>query len=582
MELKILFLMLWRRKWFVTAVFMAFFLPFLAGAFLLPKVYEATATMYVTPSEVRSMLFAGLGMQASTDSTDSETRISLVLARPVLDEVIRHLQLRDRHGALMTAADILKSRFLVSYFYPEPYFEAEVVQDTELIEIAAKSSDRDEAVMMADTLAEVFRARAVKERIDEYRQARGFVLGKLEFFEKGYMDDVGWIRSFRMSDSAVGLADDFASPLIGAKESSTVESLKQTLLDLQAQLAETLVFKTLEHPEVVALRQRLRATRIELAREIELNDSSMKVMFSVRQSMYSTLLGLLQQIDMAESLVFSDIRIVEPAALPPLKSPDRPSKALFMIIGLLLGGFFAAAGAFVLEYVDDSVRKGSDRASKSCFVGIVPGNGLRRPCLIDRFRPRPALVESYRRMRNAVFREWDHKLAIVAGVERSDPSELTAINIAVSLARAELRTLLIDADFAVARCHRLFRMKRVPGFSDVLRGVATLEQAVAGSGINGLSVLCAGAKENKASGLIDLPAAGDLLRRLRNEYDAVVVNASCISGSDDAAVMSGLADAVILTAREGRTGRCEFEKCVADLEARKRDECSVVRVLHLF
>ncbi len=582
MELKILFLMLWRRKWLVAAVFIAFFLPFLAGAFLLPKVYEATATMYVTPSEVRSMLFAGLGMQVSTDSTDSETRTSLVLARPVLDEVIRKLQLRDTHGALMTAADILDTKFLVSYFYPEPYIEAEVVQDTELIEISAKSLDRDEAVMMADTLAEVFRARALKERIDEYRQARTFVLSKLEAFEKGYLDDVGLFRSFRMSDQAAGLADDFSSPLIAAKESSTVESLKQTLTDLEAQIAELLVFKTLEHPEVIAMRQRLRATRLELAREIELNDSSMKMMFSVRQSMYSTLLGLLQQIDMAESLVFSDIRIVEPAALPPLKKPDRPSKVLFIAIGILLGGFFAAAAAFCLEYMDDAFRKSPERDTDSAFIGMVPGNGLRRACLLDRFHPRPALVESYRRIRNAVFREWEHKIAVVTGVSRSDRAELTAVNMAFSLALAGRRTLLIDSDVAAPLCHRLLRLKRSPGLSDVLRGTVSLEQALAESGVDGLRVLCAGAQENKAGGLIDLPASGDLLRRLRSEYDAVIVNASCIKRSDDAAVLSRVADAVIVTAREGRTGRGEFEGALAVLESRKQDACALVRVLHLF
>jgi uncharacterized protein involved in exopolysaccharide biosynthesis len=112
MELLKVYAALLRRKWIFLQAVVFFTIGATVLALVLPKRYEATAKISVESSSVESSILGemDLGEMAqslSGSSDDMQTLISLAQMRPVLDEVIWRLQLRDTDGELLPAEKLL-------------------------------------------------------------------------------------------------------------------------------------------------------------------------------------------------------------------------------------------------------------------------------------------------------------------------------------------------------------------------------------------------------------------------------------------------------------------------------------------
>jgi capsular exopolysaccharide synthesis family protein len=137
-----------------------------------------------------------------------------------------------------------------------------------------------------------------------------------------------------------------------------------------------------------------------------------------------------------------------------------------------------------------------------------------------------------------------------------DGKTTTVVNLALSLAQRGIRVLLIDADVRRGVVHSVFRGAREPGLSEVLRGTTRFESARRGVSVGDRGVmdyLTSGKLYPGDYGLVASDAMRDLLARVREQYDLVIVDTPPVNIITDAAVLAANADGVILVVRVGVT-----------------------------
>jgi len=316
----------------------------------------------------------------------------------------------------------------------------------------------------------------------------------------------------------------------------------------------------------------LPAKEIRLA-QLDRNVSNLSQIYTLVQSR-------LKEAEIAEAADDPSVRLVDRAPLP--RAPVSPRKGLSVALALVAGLMLGMFGAVVREYADRALHTRHDVRVATGGVpvlGIIPhgvsGNGQRRlPDLVykrdrggedtggqNQFAPgsQEELSEAFMRLAaNVGFAhpERPPQVLLVASALPGEGKTTSAVNLALTSAWRGGRVLLVDADMRRGGVHRLFKVPREPGLSDVLRGAVAAVEAVrhvdVGAG-HVLHVLARGGAVRHASQLIGAADLPRVLTSLRGAYDAVIIDSSPINVVTDATLLAPFCDGVILVARAGVT-----------------------------
>ena len=137
---------------------------------------------------------------------------------------------------------------------------------------------------------------------------------------------------------------------------------------------------------------------------------------------------------------------------------------------------------------------------------------------------------------------------VTSAMGNEGETELASL-LAYRLARAGKRTLLIDADLVTPRTHEVMGEPGEPGLSDVLRGQAAWTDVVRPSQVTDLWFVVAGHADHQAAEAMAREEMGPLLKQLRSEYDAIIIDASAVLTMAHGLQVGRHADAAILTVR---------------------------------
>ncbi|QSJ15835.1 polysaccharide biosynthesis tyrosine autokinase [Nostoc sp. UHCC 0702] len=344
---------------------------------------------------------------------------------------------------------------------------------------------------------------------------------------------------------------------IGELRQSLIENFASTeaeRLGLSGQIA-TLSSKLSAYKQRVNVLPRLEQIQRQLERKLKAS-----------QTTYEALLTRLQEVQLAENQNIGNARIISPALVP--DQPTGPRKALIIAGGGIFGIMLGIIAAFMLDLIDRSVKtvKEARELFQYTLLGVIPlvgGNGKRSsylpgvdqqiPRVIGRDIPHFPVGDAYQILQaNLKFLSSDKKLkAIVVSscVSKEGKSEVAA-NLALAMAQLGHRVLLVDADMRRPIQHHIWGMTNAVGLSNVIVDQSPIRVAIQ-EVMPYLYVLPSGVVPPNSVALLDSQRMATLVTSFTEEYDFVIFDTPPLLGMADAAVLSKLADGIMLVVRPG-------------------------------
>jgi capsular exopolysaccharide synthesis family protein len=152
------------------------------------------------------------------------------------------------------------------------------------------------------------------------------------------------------------------------------------------------------------------------------------------------------------------------------------------------------------------------------------------------------------------------KLIQVSSPEPGDGKTTSISNLAIAIAQSGKRVLLVDADLRRPTVHEMFRVSQEVGLSDVLLGEIEWENAIKATPFASLSVLTAGLAPENPAELLSSPALAVLLRRVREDFDYVLVDSPPILAVTDPCIVAPHTDGMLLVVRMEKNKRPAVER----------------------
>lgn len=157
----------------------------------------------------------------------------------------------------------------------------------------------------------------------------------------------------------------------------------------------------------------------------------------------------------------------------------------------------------------------------------------------------------------------------------SDGKSTNAVSLAVSIAMAEQRVLLIDADMRKPSVHRYFGLEAKNGLSEILAGLTT-EIKLRSTDTEGLSVLTAGQIPPNPAELLGSKQMDMLLDYVRQYFDYVIIDTPPVNIVTDASIISDKITGYIFIVQSGKNHIQDLKAAVSQIEEVKGDIVGVI------
>jgi len=179
--------------------------------------------------------------------------------------------------------------------------------------------------------------------------------------------------------------------------------------------------------------------------------------------------------------------------------------------------------------------------------------------------PQAPATEAYRALRmNLAFTSLDKSLEtlVVSSPAPDETKSPVAANLAIVMAQAEQRVILVDVDLRRPHLHQIFGVPQEPGVTTVMLSQA--DDAVAlplvDTPVPGLRLLSSGALPPNPAAILASKKMQYLLTQLKAEADVVIFDAPPVTVAVDASVMAAQTDGLLLVVRAGHTRRDRIEQ----------------------
>lgn len=154
----------------------------------------------------------------------------------------------------------------------------------------------------------------------------------------------------------------------------------------------------------------------------------------------------------------------------------------------------------------------------------------------------------------------------ITSAAAGEGKSITLLNLAISIAKAGQKVLLIDADLRRPAVARLLVEKAAPGLSNILAGLVDTEEALRKDIYPNLDIIFSGDIPPNPSELLGNERMKELIETMAHQYDYILVDTPPVNVVSDACIVANLLDGVLLLVRQGRSKKEAVRRAVANLE----------------
>jgi non-specific protein-tyrosine kinase len=188
-------------------------------------------------------------------------------------------------------------------------------------------------------------------------------------------------------------------------------------------------------------------------------------------------------------------------------------------------------------------------------------------------KPRSPAAEAYRTLRtNLQFAAPELRRLLLSSAGPDEGKSTAVANLAVVMAQTGTKVIVVDCDLRRPSQHALFQLRNSSGLTNLLLGPAG-RPATEGdlplqpTAVEGLWLLASGPPAPNPAELLSSPRLEEVLARLDERADVLLIDSPPVVPFADAAVLSRKADGVVLVVGAGTVKRDLARKAKAQLEA---------------
>jgi succinoglycan biosynthesis transport protein ExoP len=331
-----------------------------------------------------------------------------------------------------------------------------------------------------------------------------------------------------------------------------------------AQNNEDMLRKSLNDEEQSAYKNGAKGVQYEFARsEYEAN-----------RILYDGLQQRLQEAGIMAGLHTTSIRIVDNADIPVF--PSHPRKRANLAVGGASGLMLGFILALLFESLDTNLKTMNDieRALQLPLLAAIPSVET-EDLLPSKFRESAIsrgasswsrIAEALRGMRTSILLSSPGappKVIMITSTRPAEGKSSVATLMAITFALNGSRVLLIDADLRRPSVHLRFRIPKGLGLSSLLSGKSNIKDATTEwPELTNLHIMTSGPVPPLPSELLGSRQMEDLILKLREEYDFVLIDTPPVLAVTDASILGRLTDAAILIIRYGAAQRHVVQRCI--------------------
>ena len=277
------------------------------------------------------------------------------------------------------------------------------------------------------------------------------------------------------------------------------------------------------------------------------------------RDLYDMFMGRLKETSTASDLQSVVARVVDPAIVS--DAPIKPKKRMVISLAFVLSLMLGIAVAFMLEYLDNTVRSAEDAERKLGLplLAAIPAVELlagQSAGLYYRDAPKSLFAEAIKTIRTGILLSGiDHpkKTLVVTSSVPGEGKSTVAIDLALAHAQTK-RVLLIDGDMRRPSVAKVMGLDNShPGLSMLVLGIETLEKCVYKIEGSTLDVLTAGSIPPNPLELLLSEKFKELLAELGEKYDIIIVDSPPVQLVSDAVVLASMATGVVFVLKADAT-----------------------------
>ncbi len=374
---------------------------------------------------------------------------------------------------------------------------------------------------------------------------------------------------------------------------SGVQALQQQRAGLQAQYQQKLqVFKA-DYPEMLQLKSQIDEVNRQIGAEMASIRASVKAEFDAASSQEGMLKGQIsslrgQALDVDSRSIDYNIlkrdvdtnrqmydsllqRVKEVGAAGDVRSNNisvvdraqqgfrfKPNLFKNLVLGMLGGLLLGILVAFVLEFLDDTLKTPDDLEQKLrlAVLGIIPKLGPKQTFAEVAADPRSAFSEAYRSVRTALQFATDHgvpRSLLVTSPSASEGKSTTALALARNFAQLGKSVLLIEADLRNPSLHKTLGLRVELGLSNLLSGSNGLTEVTQPTDDERLHVILAGPLPPNPAELLSGSKFISMLTVATERYDQVIIDGPPVLGLADSPILGNAVEGTLLIVTSGKT-----------------------------
>lgn len=301
--------------------------------------------------------------------------------------------------------------------------------------------------------------------------------------------------------------------------------------------------------------------------------------YRLNDAIYNYMLEKRAEAKITQASNLPDNIIIEPAKMVSNR-PVSPNKKMNYLIALFLGLAFPFGILIAKSAVNNKIEslENMERLTNNPILGKIMHNHRKTNNVMFEF-PKSSIAESFRALRTNIeyqFREIPRKVIMVTSSIEGEGKSFNALNLAMSFAQLNRRTILIDLDL---RKHTGYFAKEegsLEGLSSYYTERCNLEEIILKSPHEKLDYVPSGPLPPNPMELLALEKTKELLDQLKNSYDCIILDTTPLAQVSDAYLLMDYSDVKVVVARYNYTLKKVFSLVMKDLSQKGINNVCIV------